>query len=910
MMKALFSGVSGLKNHQFNMDVIGNNIANINTMGFKAGRMTFQEVMAHTMKGAERPGDSFGGINPVQIGLGMTMGAVDTIFSQGTLESTGIVTDLAIEGDAFFILSDGASSYYCRTGNFIFDAKGNLVDPSSGMIIQGTLADSDGVLAPASDVGNIQLPFGSKDPAKVTSEIVYEGNLDASKSPVGTILDSQRILAQAEGEDEIFGLYDTNGIGLGLLENDRITFSAYASTETKIANLYNDQGTALGFETGDTIVVSWNETTYDSEGIEVPLQDESFVGGKMTINGIDVTINTVNDWEDADDIVQSIVEDINSTEDKTFVAEVTGTTTFVIKCVDRTTDLDMVELDDDLFVRLGLSQTETEINVEHQSDEITIGTGGEFPAATVAELVSQIDVILTAGAAGYGDDDLKVELNADDGTIGIENNGTYDFDLQIISGSPHNGAFDNMLLDLQGDLLAGESTDPSESFKVYDDMYANVDFETLDELAEQLEDAMQKVSSAATVTFTGGTFRYDNSLSQTTGIAGATISTSPAQRSILIDAMGLQDTDIDAQNYENSSIILDIADGEDRLEYLYGVTGERMGLDTMDSVTIQGKVGGEAIVPQTETVGVTMSTLQDLADAIEEAFGIENTTGVTIDTNDGSISVQGDPGGDNALTEVTIEEEGNSVFSSSMTFNESQSAKDVTHAASALVYDSLGDTHTVSITFKKSNVPNYWTWEVSMGGDETILSGGSGIILFNADGTLESFSADDGDDLTFEPGNGADVLSIDLNAGTVDGLDGITQFASASTVLVNSQDGWGNGDLDSIYIDSTGVITGLFTNSVTKNLGQIYLAEFNNPSGLLKMGDNLYQKSGNSGDPIVGIASEAINSRVHSGAIEMSNVELANEFTNMIITQRGFQANARIITAGDEMLTETVNLKR
>ena len=103
MMRSLFSGVSGLRNHQIKMDVIGNNIANINTIGYKASTVTFEESLTQTLKEAMRGHDSIGGKNPYQIGLGMTVASIDTDFSQGNLETTGRVTDLAIQGDAFFV---------------------------------------------------------------------------------------------------------------------------------------------------------------------------------------------------------------------------------------------------------------------------------------------------------------------------------------------------------------------------------------------------------------------------------------------------------------------------------------------------------------------------------------------------------------------------------------------------------------------------------------------------------------------------------------------------------------------------------------------------------------------------------------------------------------------------------------
>ncbi|MGB9839457.1 flagellar hook-basal body complex protein, partial [Thermovenabulum sp.] len=137
MMRSMFAGVTGLRNHQIKMDVIGNNIANVNTVGYKKSRVTFQEALAQTMRGASAPQNARGGTNPLQVGLGMTIGAIDTIHTPSSLETTGNMTDLAIEGDGFFVVTDGQERYYTRAGNFGFDEEGNFVNTSTGYKVMG-----------------------------------------------------------------------------------------------------------------------------------------------------------------------------------------------------------------------------------------------------------------------------------------------------------------------------------------------------------------------------------------------------------------------------------------------------------------------------------------------------------------------------------------------------------------------------------------------------------------------------------------------------------------------------------------------------------------------------------------------------------------------------------------------------
>jgi flagellar hook protein FlgE len=236
---------------------------------------------------------------------------------------------------------------------------------------------------------------------------------------------------------------------------------------------------------------------------------------------------------------------------------------------------------------------------------------------------------------------------------------------------------------------------------------------------------------------------------------------------------------------------------------------------------------------------------------------------------------------------------------------------DTDKATSITVYDSLGGTHVMMTNFIKSHEPNKWYWRVSMQGGEVIQSGATGTVTFNSDGSLLRFDFDGGaDKFSFDPNNGAGLTQVDLFAGSSGKYDGLTGFSGTETVAAVKQNGYGMGILDKISIDPTGLIIGIFSNGVSRNLAQIVLANFNNQAGLIKSGESLFQSSANSGTGIEGVAGETIAATISSGALESANVDLAQEFTNMIIAQRGFQANARVITTSDSMLDDLVNLKR
>jgi flagellar hook protein FlgE len=181
MMRSLFSGVSGLQNHQTRMDVIGNNIANINTTGFKRNRVNFQDIIYQQLQGAARPTEDLGGVNPKEVGLGMSIASIDTLHIQGSLQTTGVQTDLAIVGQGFFVLDDMGKQLYTRAGAFSIDSDGVMVNPANGMKVQGWMAmeiDGYNVLDVSRPVEQLVIPVGGKDPAKATTMVDFACNLD------------------------------------------------------------------------------------------------------------------------------------------------------------------------------------------------------------------------------------------------------------------------------------------------------------------------------------------------------------------------------------------------------------------------------------------------------------------------------------------------------------------------------------------------------------------------------------------------------------------------------------------------------------------------------------------------------------------------------------------------------------
>jgi flagellar hook protein FlgE len=202
MMRSMFSGVSGLRTHQTMMDVVGNNIANVNTAGFKSSQVTFAEAISQTVRGASAPTADRGGVNPAGIGLGVRVASIDGVFTQGASQVTGRNTDLAIQGDGFFILDTGGERAYTRSGSFVFDAAGSLTG-TGGALVQGWAADQSGAIDANRPVGSIRIPLGQVVDPVGTSLVELGGSLSADTVVGGTAVSSISVFDSLGNEHEV-----------------------------------------------------------------------------------------------------------------------------------------------------------------------------------------------------------------------------------------------------------------------------------------------------------------------------------------------------------------------------------------------------------------------------------------------------------------------------------------------------------------------------------------------------------------------------------------------------------------------------------------------------------------------------------------------------------------------------------
>lgn len=281
MMRSLYSGVSGMTNHQIRMDVIGNNVANVNTHGFKKGRVNFQDLISQLLSGAAAPTEEIGGVNPKQVGLGMLIATIDTLMTQGALQTTGKKTDCAIMGEGYFILKDGDRFYYTRAGAFDIDKDGTLVNPANGMRVQGWTAETvngRNVINTASDIGDIKIPVYGKIQPKATQNVFYRSNLD------------QRYEAPPQGKTHTtsMDIYDS----LGNVHQLRLNFNKVADTvnQWRVEVLVDNNNTASA-SLGEAQPGGVNTfiITFDTEGRLASVVDNA--GATLNTGDLGININ-------------------------------------------------------------------------------------------------------------------------------------------------------------------------------------------------------------------------------------------------------------------------------------------------------------------------------------------------------------------------------------------------------------------------------------------------------------------------------------------------------------------------------------------------------------------------------------------------------------------------------------------
>lgn len=269
MLRSLFSGITGLRAHQTMMDVVGNNISNVNTTGFKSSSTIFEDTLSQMVRAAASPGQGVGGLNPAQIGLGVQMGAISTNFGQGSAQTTNKTSDLMIQGDGFFILMKGNEEIYTRAGNFNFDTDGRLTN-NQGFTVQGYPA-VNGVPDLSQPLRDIELPAGTTLPPDPSSSVEINGNI--ASGTTGTITRSATTYDILGGEHVLtitMTWNGTNGFDVDVAD------SAPGSSTT--------QGSITFDNTGAATIAPTQVTFADGTVVDIDLAGTTNFGGPASFD--------------------------------------------------------------------------------------------------------------------------------------------------------------------------------------------------------------------------------------------------------------------------------------------------------------------------------------------------------------------------------------------------------------------------------------------------------------------------------------------------------------------------------------------------------------------------------------------------------------------------------------------------
>jgi flagellar hook protein FlgE len=826
------------------MDVEGNNIANVNTAGFKYSRANFSDLLSQTAKIATAPQGELGGKNPMQIGLGTQVSSVTKIFKQGSIETTDKNTDLAIQGDGFFVVSpDGGSTYkYTRNGDFTFDSDGNFTD-SNGYIIQGWIRDdTTGEIDATTPIANITIPPGLTTPANDTSYITLKANLNSgdtivNKSPIYT-LDSYSgwVDKDSNGLKSTTEVHNENDVGDDAFNTDKALYERGLD----FGALFNSNGEAFSLQDNQGIWVSYAEARTNN----------LTVTGNGTVD-IDLTING--------ETIQDTFTSTSADETTTYIASLINAKTSLTGVTAQVTGGNQIYL---------TNSNKTGTEEKTKNIKLTVGSGDNTGLGTAIG-GSNLNV-LTAYKYTYSSTPLNT-INTYSDTQARTFTTTEDLraamqkDARLYIDYSHDG-----------------SADKNDGVKVI----------VNDQGQFQIENPSGDALNADDGDFIDGTATTPQQIT-----SGTNINQNVSFKAQQVFAAG------DWTNNTGQDIVIPAS-----------VTGgAAITINNGNSLATGFTAQEDWTMPASNGSGVDFNANVDL---------VVGTNYLKTDDYDMYLSVTG-------LTDKANDVSQNDKFMTSMaalqgTLNSgsgirtTQNIYAASHASSIDVYDSLGTKHTVRFEFTKTGYTSdggtEWSILISVPEPGDINLGSypenivTGSISFNSDGSLATYSPTN---LTYTANNGSTPnQNIELDFGTLGAFDGMTSFDAQSNTSGISQDGYPGGDLAGIRVDETGTLIGSFTNGRSFGLAQVAMAKFTNNNGLESDGGNTFIQTSNSGDPIIGQAAIGGRGFIQASALEMSNVDLSRSLTQLIVVQRGYQANSKTITTSDQMLNTLLQLKQ
>ncbi|EAH4801947.1 flagellar hook protein FlgE [Campylobacter jejuni] len=838
MMRSLWSGVSGLQAHQVAMDVEGNNISNVNTTGFKYSRADFGTMFSQTVKIATAPTDGRGGSNPLQIGLGVSVSSTTRIHSQGSVQTTDKNTDVAINGDGFFMVSDdgGLTRYLTRSGDFKLDAYGNFVN-NAGFVVQGWNINWDTQSIDSSRTPqNIFIDPGMHIPAAKSTEVAIKANLNSGLS-VGT------------AKTPIYGLDSVHGFnkkdGTAKNENDTGITQFYTTSKNSVevtekgvdcAALFNGKGDGLNLRDGQGIWVSYADSKFSTDvpnGVNVfnPNTQATqngviFWGDENNAVNLDITLNGVRIQNNSIKSLDQAIEYINTFTAPTDTREGTG-----VKAV-------------------------------RKAD----GSGIEF---------------INTNADGTTDNMKNIDLVVNQAnTAGERHNLTW---------QANNNSFQ-----------ATSSKQGANSVWIPGNNPVNG--------TERIQ-----IVTAHKYVYSSTPVQLDPMYNPDGGPAfnQANINTPGTAENNYRNAVNGSLLNTTVRTFRTTEDLRELLQRDARYGVDYDGSGgfEADGSDVNEGVKVTVGATGEFIISNPNVQSTPPNGIvQNNRRPHDISFNVTAYTDAKgkVSTNMAFTNIF--KGFDGVLTVGNSNRQSEQLFLSAF-------------SAGLEIFDSLGSKHTIEVQFVKQSTTqdggNEWQMIIRVPEPAEINTTGEGpnnIVVgtarFNNDGSLANYSPKT---INFSPNNGAAPnQQIKLSFGTSGSNDGLVSSNSASTLTGQATDGYTSGNLkpDAIRVDDKGNILGEFTNGKTFAVAKMAMASVANNSGLEEIGGNLFKVTANSGAIVVGEAGTGGRGEMKTSALEMSNVDLSRSLTELIIIQRGYQANSKTISTSDQMLQTLIQLKQ
>ncbi|EIT8307382.1 flagellar hook protein FlgE [Campylobacter coli] len=848
MMRSLWSGVSGLQAHQVAMDVEGNNISNVNTTGFKYSRADFGTMFSQTVKIATAPTDGRGGSNPLQIGLGVSVSSTTRIHSQGSVQTTDKNTDVAINGDGFFMVSDdgGLTRYLTRSGDFKLDAYGNFVN-NAGFVVQGWNINWDTQSIDSSRTPqNIFIDPGMHIPAAKSTEVAIKANLNSGLN-IGNAARPLYALDSVHGFNKKTGeTKDENDNGITQFYTTSKNSMEVTEKGVDAGSLFNGSGQGLNLREGQGIWMSFADSKFTTNGLNITgfdannkanQQNVVFWGSEnqktrldITLNGVAIQNADITSLDQAIAYINTFTNPQEGREGTGIVASKNANGTGIIftnRNENGTTD--------------NMKNINLVVNQANSAGELWNATWQQGQNNfTFAEVNPNQNVSTWTATGGGGN--LPNITGPTNAAVITAHKYTYSSSPQNIppmynpDGGPAFNDNDNNPATKPTDPASGNYWDALKGSLYNTDVRV---FRTTEDLRELLQrDARYGVDYNG-----NGAFAAENI---------------------------------------NQKVTITVSDD---------------GRFTVSNAKQDSQIPANAL--QNQAVTTTAKDLSFNVTAYTDALG-------KVSTND-------------AFTKIFKAFDG--VQTAGSQKKESEQLKLSAFSAGLEIYDSLGSKHTLEVQFVKQSTTqdggNEWQMIIRVPEPAEINTTGEGpnnIVVgtarFNNDGSLASYNPKT---LNFSPNNGAAPnQQIKLSFGTSGSNDGLVSSNSASTLTGQATDGYTSGNLkpDAIRVDDKGNILGEFTNGKTFAVAKIAMASVANNSGLEEIGGNLFKVTANSGAIVVGEAGTGGRGEMKTSALEMSNVDLSRSLTELIIIQRGYQANSKTISTSDQMLQTLIQLKQ